>query len=192
MAMVIFYNSSGSKVSHILQGDSAAHNDVLITVPTGATEMIFCWSVSGSASLIKENYKIGNAVNDLTEVVSLVKSTADTSKSETDDINTMISEISEIKNIYDYSSVGVVTGVITTAGALYINGFSTGLIPVMSDHFYYLSARKSNAIASIRCVAANRTTISKVRIASTGLEPAADIYYFLPIVTGKQIGRAHV
>ena len=83
-------------------------------------------------------------------------------------------------NIYDYANVGVVEGIISTSGVLttnYANSFSTGLIPVKPNHYYYLSNRYFKASKSIRCLASDGETQMKVLAPANGIEYSS---YYLP------------
>ena len=87
------------------------------------------------------------------------------------------------KNVYNYSEVGVINGLISAgSGSITTeyNGFTTGLIPVEPSHYYYLSNRQYGY--SIRCLSADGTTKSKVLIASTGSEYSN---YYLPNADGS-------
>ena len=76
------------------------------------------------------------------------------------------------KNIYDYNTVGVEEGLITTAGHISqnLNGFYTGFIPVKPNHYYYISNRPNNVAPSVRCFTSDKQTYMKVLAPSNGQE----------------------
>lgn len=76
-------------------------------------------------------------------------------------------------NIYDYATVGVINGyIVRTTGAIGTNeeyaAFTTGLIPVKPNTFYYLS--NNYGTKGIRCLKADSTTKLKVLAPSNGAE----------------------
>lgn len=76
-------------------------------------------------------------------------------------------------NIYDYATVGVINGyIVRTTGAIGTNeeyaAFTTGLIPVKPNHYYYLS--NNYGTKGIRCLKADSTTKLKVLAPSNGAE----------------------
>lgn len=177
MAMAIFYDNQDQQVSFVLQGDSQRHDDIVLEVPASAVSMVFCWKDSEVASLYKIEYNISERIIENNEIALEAKAKSEEAIAEVD-------KILFYKNKYDFDTVGIVTGVITTQGELYTTGFSTGLIPVKPDTFYYLNNRDASAIKSLRCMDETQQIKSKVRVAATGLEPDANLYYYLPSVDG--------
>ena len=96
------------------------------------------------------------------------------------------------KNLYDYNTVGKIDGVINTSGGITTayNSFTTGLIPIKPNHYYYVNSSAfdgsgANIFRAIRCLAADETTVMKVLAAQTGAEATESfVHYYLPSVDG--------
>ena len=178
-AVFVFYDSDGNNKGYAYSGDSSGdiqYTDVLVTVPDGATQMVYQYKQDYPHYLGLCDYDYYSPIQGLQEEVQEIQSNVQELEK--------IKKLTKLANVYDYEEIGVVEGVINTSGNITPGGFSTGLIPIKADHFYYLSNRYAGAVKSIRCIADNGTTRSKVRVASTGLEPDSGIYYYLPSVDG--------
>lgn len=146
--------------------------------PSGSYYLYVCVSYMGNGNVgITDVGEYSDYIGDIqtnTEAIHFVKET-------TNELAKGLSEITEVligKNIYIFSNVGVVNGLIGTNGTITqkYNGFTTGLIPIMPNHYYSISNR-SNKIYAIRCVGQDKETVMKV------LAPANEqeyTNYYLP------------
>lgn len=138
--------------------------------PSGSYYLYVCVNYMGNGNVgitdVGEYYDyIGDiqtnneAIQTNTEAIRFVKET-------TNELAKGLSEITEVligKNIYIFSNVGVVDGIIGTNGTITqkYNGFTTGLIPIMPNHYYSISNRNTRTY-SIRCVGQDNKTVMKV------------------------------
>jgi hypothetical protein len=178
MSVALYYDADGNRIGYEYPGASPSkdYEGVICTVPAGATEMVFQYSLSSSyitPSLQEYSFDFATPIKELQE---------QNADERLDSLETFQNAISETKSQNVFTGE-ILNGYLNTSGNFISSTdpthHCTGLFPVKPNTYYFLSNRQTGAPA-IRCVAADGVTKSKVRVATTGEEPGDNLYYYLP------------
>lgn len=155
-------------IFNAIKTDGGAY-DVSAHFPTGGVEDDNTYTLEDAIAKVPQDRQKGgmsicfvDSIDNKYVQYRLMTQTFSTNISEWLSVDAVL-EVITGKNIYDYDTIGTVSGLVATNGNLTqnYNGFCTGLIPIKPNHYYFLT-RKDDTNKGIRCLASDGTTKMKV------------------------------
>lgn len=172
IAAVCFTNDNSEIIAPLYRGSTANKGNIakgIVKVPEGATKIAFTTTVNDDSPIF---VKIDGLLNVQEELNKIQKNI---------DNYEPILDVIEVKskNLYNGKYIDALINI--GGGIQYIDNYATTEpIPILPNHYYYLSGRNKTTTTSIRCVDAEGKSL-KVLAAATGEEYSQ--YYYMPNAT---------
>ncbi len=172
IAAVCFTNDNSEIIAPLYRVSTANKGNIakgVVKVPEGVTKITFTTTVNDDNPIFA---KIDGLLN-VQEELNKIQKNIDNYEPILDVIDV------KSKNLYNGKYIDALIN--TGGGIQYIDNYATTeLIPILPNHYYYLSGRNKTTTTSIRCVDAEGKSL-KVLAAATGEEYSQ--YYYMPNAT---------
>lgn len=172
IAAVCFTNDDSEIMGPLYIGSNADKGNIakgIVKVPEGVTKIAFTTTIDDDSPIFA---KIDGLLNVQEELNNIQKNI--------DNYEPILDVIDvKSKNLYNGEYIDALIN--TEGGIQYIDTYATTkLIPILPNHYYYLSGRASGTTATIRCVDTKGNPL-RVLAAATGEEYGP--YYYMPNAT---------
>lgn len=178
IASICFTNENSDIIAPLYRGNATDKGNIvsgIVKVPEGATKIAFTTTVNDNNPIFA---KIDGLLNVQEELNKIQKNI---------DNYEPILDVIDVKSKNLYPGKYIDRAYINPGGSInYGDNFATTeLIPVLPNHYYYLSGRNKTTTTSIRCVDAEGKSL-KVLAAATGEEYSQSYYMPNATATGAQ------